>query len=130
MTLGSASALYANWLGYLNIALSATALAAASAALVWRRDQWERWVFPLLLGTAATTVVATLIALSLYAVVRTPPAFYVQFFIAATLFTLLLALACWRQLNQNVLWSADTRWLYLFGLASCVGLATTLVWMG
>lgn len=124
------SALYATWLGYFNAALSVAVLAAAVVGLARRSAQWERWVFLGLLGVAATTIVATIAALSVYAVIRTPPAFYVQFFIAATLFTLLLALAGWRQLNQDVLWLADSRWLYLFGLASCAGLAIALVWMG
>ncbi len=123
-------ALFASWLGYLTALLALTALACAVAALLSRRPSLERLSPRLLQATALALSVTTLVALAVHQAAPSSSMVYVQLFLAASLFTLSLALADWRRRDSEVLWKTDTRWLYLGGHLGCLGLALALIGLG
>ena len=123
-------ALFATWLGYITALAALAALAVASAALLGRRQDLERLTPKLLHATALAVSAATMVALAVHQVAPTRSGVYVQLFLAASLFTLALALADWRRLDSEVLWKVETRWLYLGWHLGCLSLALALIGMG
>ena len=122
--------LYATWLGYLTAILALGALAIAIAALVKRQEGLETLASRFILATAMGISAATVVALSIHVYSWTSDLVYTQLFLAASLFTLAIALTDWRSRDADVLWKAETRILYLGGYVGCLGLAIATVWMG
>lgn len=126
---GSAS-LYATWLGYLTIASALGGLALVVVALLRRREALEALVARLSLLTAALIAVTTVVALATHTASPGSGDVYTQLFLAASLFTLSALLADWRSRDEQVLWNADSRILYLAGHVGCLTLAVALVGLG
>jgi len=128
--------LFATWLGYLTVILALAALLGATVALIARRNGseraafLERWAPRCAIATAISTAVTTLVALSLYVSTPTSQNVHRQLFLAASLFTLSLTLAGWRERDAEVLRKAETRLLYLIGYVGCLALALAIVGMG
>jgi len=128
--------LFATWLGYLTVILAFAALLGTIVALgVRRKDEkramfLERWAFRCVIATAISTALTTIVALSLFTLSWTSQNVYRQLLLAASLFTLALTLAGWRERDSDVLWKAATRLLYLIGYAGCLALALAIVGMG
>ena len=122
--------LFANWLGYMTIGLAITSSVLSLVALFTRRDAPAEWARKGLWAVAISVTVAVIAALSVHVTSWAFDSIYAQVFVAASLFTLGLALADWQGREPELIWQANNRLLYLGGQLGCVGLAVALVWMG
>jgi cell division protein FtsW (lipid II flippase) len=130
MPSGEGPSLFANWLGYLTIILAFGGMLLGVAATWKKQEQLSELGRYFALAVVVSVSVTTLVALSVYVVSRTSRMVYAQLFVAASLFTLALALVDWPGREEGIPWRVDTQWLYLAGHLGCFALAILLVWMG